>query len=115
MTVHRIGLPPQLRALYIERIPATLGALCASYIAEPMRFGISVDTEWNEETQRWELRAPLHVAGNGYWRLPIHVGHNPNLGTFLYLYDDGKIERWTIREDEGDEVALIKPSDKDIP
>ena len=50
----------------------------------------------------------------GHWVLPIHTNLDGTLGTFLYLYDDGKIERITLREDEGDEVVLVKPADKDI-
>ena len=65
----RIGLPPNLRILYIER--------------------------WEE----------------GYWRIPIHVDKTGQLGTFIHLYNNGKIERVTIRDDQGDEVVLIKPKD----
>lgn len=32
-------------------------------------------------------------------------------GTFLRLYDDGRIERVTVRNDEPDDVMLIKPRD----
>lgn len=33
-------------------------------------------------------------------------------GTFLRLYDSGKVERVTIREGEGDEVLLVRPDDQ---
>lgn len=33
-------------------------------------------------------------------------------GTFLRLYDDGCVERVTVREGEGDEIILVKPEDK---
>lgn len=32
-------------------------------------------------------------------------------GTFIMLWDDGKAERVTIREDEGDEILMIRPCD----
>ena len=35
-------------------------------------------------------------------------------GTYFMLFDDGRIERVTIREDEGDEIITIRPSDEDI-
>lgn len=33
-------------------------------------------------------------------------------GTFMRLYDNGKVECVTIREGEGDEVLLIRPEDR---
>lgn len=35
-------------------------------------------------------------------------------GTFLAVYNDGQINRVTIREDEGPEVFRIRPSDDEI-
>ena len=32
-------------------------------------------------------------------------------GTYLQVWDDGHVERVTIREDEGDEVITVRPSD----
>lgn len=78
---HRIGLPPQLRALYIERYP------------KPKEY----------YQGQGEAR--------GYWRLPIHTDPTNTYGTFLKLYDNGLIERVTVRADEGDEIVVIKPKD----
>ena len=66
---YRIGIPPQLNALYIERQP------------------------------------------NEYWIIPIHTNPQQTLGTFLHLYDDGRIEQVTVRVDRGDETITIKPKD----
>lgn len=35
-------------------------------------------------------------------------------GTYLLVYDSGTVERWTVREDEGDEVFTVRPSDQEI-
>lgn len=35
-------------------------------------------------------------------------------GTYLLVYDDGHIERVTIREDEGDDIITVRPSDEEI-
>lgn len=35
-------------------------------------------------------------------------------GTYLAVYDGGRIERVTVREDEGDEVFLVRPDDEEI-
>ena len=49
----------------------------------------------------------IDYMGGGVWRLWLHT---PNYihGTFLTLYSNGKIERTTVREDEGDDVVVIK-------
>lgn len=36
------------------------------------------------------------------------------LGTYLYLYNTGRVERITVRADEGDEIMLVRPSDDEI-
>lgn len=46
------------------------------------------------------------------WRLWLHTPDFVH-GTQLILYPDGKIERVTIRADEGDEIVLIKESDSE--
>lgn len=93
----KIGLPPNLKSLYIERYP-TIPEINHTV------YGIDAYDEKIVEV----ISAP---EVSGYWKLPIHVGKDPQLGTFLLLHDDGKIERLTVREDEGDEVVLIKPKD----
>lgn len=48
----------------------------------------------------------------GHYRLWIHRSVSDRLlGTYLALYDNGKIERITVRANEGDQVDLIKPAD----
>lgn len=81
---HRIGLPPQLRSLYIERQPS-----------EP----------------NLENNLVYRDMKQGHWRLPIHTDLNHEYGTFLYLYDDGSIESITYRKDQGPEIVIIKPKD----
>lgn len=69
--------------------------------------------------QRQEATASLQKEAGGlsYWR---HGGHwilwlNTSdyiNGTYLKLYDNGRIERITIREDEpAPDIMLIKPED----
>lgn len=77
----RIGLQPGARVLYIEREP-------------------SAERSWANPA--WT---------EGYWLIPQSTNPNRTLGIFLKLYDNGKVERVTIRDGEGDEVCLIKPED----
>lgn len=42
------------------------------------------------------------------WHLWLHQSPDGTLGTFLRLHNDGRIERVTVRADEGDEVFVIK-------
>ena len=35
-------------------------------------------------------------------------------GTFTVLWDDGHVETITVREDEGDEIINVRPSDKEL-
>jgi hypothetical protein len=53
---------------------------------------------------------PWTRAHAGHWKIWIHT-NNFILGTYLVLYDTGKIERVTVRDDEMDQVVLIKPED----
>lgn len=46
----------------------------------------------------------------GYWIIWLATS-DYIYGTFLRLYDDGRIERITVRNDEPDDVMLIKPRD----
>lgn len=49
----------------------------------------------------------LDYMGGGTWRLWLHT---PDFihGTYLLFYSNGKVLRYTVREDEGDEVVIIK-------
>lgn len=92
--IHRIQLPPQRKGeIILERHPE----------------------EWTTTHSTFPQYEPsvIRLKSRGYWLLPLHTNKDRTLGTFLYLYDDGKIERVTIREDEGDIIDLIKPADKD--
>lgn len=81
--VHKIGIPPGMRVLFIER--------------HEVRY---VGDQYNE------------TRLDGHYRLWIHRSLSDRLlGTFLKLYDNGKIERVTVRSGEGDQVDLIKPED----
>lgn len=35
-------------------------------------------------------------------------------GTYTVLWDDGHVETVTLREDEGDEIINVRPSDKEL-
>lgn len=82
---HIIGIPPGKRELWIERHPETY--------------------EYATESTRW-------YNGDGYWLLPLSTNRDRTLGEFLKLYDNGKIERVTIRPDDDNAVVLIKPEDR---
>lgn len=53
------------------------------------------------------IQGALDYVGGGVWRLWLHT---PNFvhGTFLTLYSNGKVTRTTVREEEGDEVVIVK-------
>lgn len=53
------------------------------------------------------IQGAIDFMGAGRWRLWLHT---PNYihGTYLDLYSDGKVVRVTVREDEGDEVVVLK-------
>lgn len=44
------------------------------------------------------------------WRVWINQSPCGNLGTFLLLRNNGQIERYTMRDGEGDEVFTVKGS-----
>lgn len=47
------------------------------------------------------------------WRVWIAT-HDFILGTWLELYDDGRVTHNTIRDNEGDEFFDVRPSDEEI-
>lgn len=47
---------------------------------------------------------------DGYWIVWLATS-DYIYGTYLKLYNDGRIERVTVRNDEPDDVMLIKPKD----
>lgn len=76
-----IGVPPGLRVLQIERQPD------------------GSDTIYE-------------TKGDGHWKFWLHRSLSDRiLGTYLKLHDNGKIERITVRANEGDQVDLVKPAD----
>lgn len=47
-----------------------------------------------------------------YWVLPTNCNHDRTLGTFLRLYNDGRIESvYVDQEPPYERVELIKPKD----
>jgi hypothetical protein len=69
-----------------------------------------------------QLPIPIHIPRNlqvlrieriveGYWRMWIHTRDFKH-GTCVLMHDNGKMEQVTIREDQGDDVRIIKPEDK---
>jgi hypothetical protein len=85
----RVGLPPNLKALYIERY-AEVGYYS---LKDRNTFGYNMEE-------------------HGYWLLPLSTNPTRTLGTFLKLYDNGKVTRLTCRDDQADEEVLIKPEDE---
>lgn len=47
---------------------------------------------------------------SGSWIVWLHTA-DFKYGTFLRLYDNGRIERVTCREGEGDDIHEVKPAD----
>lgn len=93
----RVGLVPGTRVLYIERSPEQWSS--EKYLQ-------STDPEMNDV---WMVRATK--VAEGYWLVPQSTNPDRTLGIFLKLYDNGKVERVTVRENEGDDVVEIKPED----
>ena len=56
------------------------------------------------------IQGALEHHGGGKWRLWLHT-NDFVYGTFLELYPDGSCFRVTVRDEEGDEVVLIKPGE----
>jgi hypothetical protein len=83
-------MPPGKRELWIERHP---------YQEVPYRRGYD---QTDFEYEKIE----------GYWLIPLSTNAKRTLGEYLKLYDNGKIERITLRPDDDDVTVLIKPEDK---
>lgn len=47
--------------------------------------------------------------GKGVWRIWLHT-RDWITGTYLLLYPNGTVEQVTVRDSEGDDVAIIKPA-----
>ena len=91
-----IGIPPGKRELWIERHRKT-----NPYIECFNDYGMFTGYRWD--------RSKDH---NGYWLVPLSTNPARTLGDFLKLYDNGKIERITLRPDHDDVVVVIKPEDR---
>lgn len=48
----------------------------------------------------------------GFWLIPLSTSRDRKLGDFLRLYNNGTVERVTIRPDDDNVTVLIKPADK---
>jgi hypothetical protein len=83
-----------MRVLYIEREPSRV-------ISYPYTDYLDYDTP---------VIRTLKKRISGYYKLWLHTSDRL-LGTYLKLYDNGKIERVTVRADQGDEIVTIKPED----
>jgi len=44
------------------------------------------------------------------WRIWLST-NDYRFGTFIELCDDGQVVRFTVRENEGDEIHLVRPND----
>ena len=83
-----IGIQPGTKLLRIERVP--------------------ISCPWIEATE--ELSG-YYGHEPGHWIVWIH--HNPDftLGTYLTLYQDGRITNSTVKEDGTEDVFQVKPPD----
>lgn len=59
------------------------------------------------------LRRIIRLPHLNAWQLWLDTADYIH-GTYLVLYDDGTIERVTSRAGEGDDVQLVRPSDRTI-
>lgn len=82
-----IGIQPGTKLLRIERVPAK------PYVQNTNYYGLIDDSH------------------DGLWTIWIH--HNPDftLGTYLTLYQDGRITNTTVSEDGTENVFQVKPPD----
>ena len=94
---HKIGIPPGLRVLCVERHEAHTNVLIAAW-------------DVSSETKPTRTRHYRAIVVEGHYRLWLHTNDRV-LGTYLALWDNGKIERITVRDNEGDQIDLIKPAD----
>lgn len=109
-TPTRVGLPPNLKALYVERHAAVPHEIISTCVITGHDHEGTPTREEHQVVRVDRERAPK-VAG--FWLLPIHTNPDRTLGTFLRLYDTGRIEQVTLRSDDpGEDVWLIKPEDK---
>jgi len=85
-----IGIQPGTRLLRIERVPMHLR---------------HVGNEDFYNNNAYTVHEP------GYWIVWIH--HNPDftLGTYLTLYQDGRMTNTTVHEDGTENVFQVKPPD----
>jgi hypothetical protein len=58
-------------------------------------------------------RIPAFDNDHGTWHIWTNANEDFTLGTHITLHDNGCVERVTIRADEGDDVWLVKPGDRD--
>lgn len=49
---------------------------------------------------------------NEYWKIPISTDPKHEFGTFLLLYDNGKVINITYRPDGDHSEFIVKPEDK---
>lgn len=87
---NNIGIPPGTKMLRIQRQSGEPVAWIGARSGNP---------------------TPVLFKPNGFWIIWLNTNDFIH-GTFLKLYDDGMIERVTVREDEpDDDVILVKPKD----
>ena len=76
-----------------------------------IKIGVQPGTRFLRLERSEQEQDSMGIYSVGHWLVWINANHDFSLGTFLRLWDDGGIERVTLREDEGDDVQLIKPGD----
>lgn len=92
-----IAVPPGYRVLRIER--------------HPERHTCVIDHADGDPTNNvFSNIIPIDTKHPGFYKLWIHT-NDFILGTYIALYDTGKIIRVTVRDDEPDDEVLIKPED----
>ena len=85
-----IGIQPGTRLLRIERVPS---------------YKVRLGNEDYYNNNSYTVTEP------GQWIVWIH--HNPDftLGTYLTLYQDGRMTNTTVHEDGTEDVFQVKPPD----
>jgi hypothetical protein len=103
-----IHIPPGMKVLRIERVISP-GPTCSGCDkAFPDYY-----EQWDEQITRTHccdaVIVPMHT---NYWRIWIHTNDFIH-GTSMRLYDDGTIERVTVRAGRADDdIQLVKPTDE---
>lgn len=74
------------KSLALDRVPPEFGQFYKYAGAEPVE----------------------EIVRCGYWRIWLAANKDFTLGTYAKLYDSGRLEYVTVREDEPDDITVVK-------